>query len=159
MTTPIEYVEKELGAHTVWEETRRVLTDLEEGQRTRDSLSASLRVLRHDLEVRQSFLLDKIITDHEGDVKRPAEAQIDRELKAAMAKDAVCQQMKVDIVNNQNHLEDVEGKVRTMEFRLKALTARTTDIAGILQFYAACKNAQTEARKLQVGNPAISWPF
>lgn len=159
MTTPSEYVEDRLGAHTVWQDSQRVIDDLTQEQRTRDGLAASLRSLRAELEVRQALLLDKIVTQHADDTKRPTEAQIERELKADVAKDGMCQQLKADIVTNQNHLDQSEGKVRTMEIRAKALTARMNQLSGILAFYTSCKNAQTEARRQAVGSPATNWPF
>lgn len=157
--TPVEFVEDGLDAHKVWKEVQEVTNELDEVGRGRDALSAKLRFLRGQLEERELEIADKIRAENVDLVKPLSEAAFAREHKTRVAHDGECKATNEEISDMQAAHDSAVGRARTLEFRARALTARMNNISQMLNFYAACKSAETEARRQQVTNPATRWPF
>lgn len=157
--TPVEYVEDRLGAHKVWEDSQTVTEQLHQAMRTRDALNAGVKKLQLELEDREIELTDIVTKGYADLVKQPSQAQIDRDVRSTFDNDDQHRSMRQAIATQRMNLDAAETEVRALEFKGRSLTARMHELASILKFYTACKDAQTQARSMSVSNPAVSWPF
>lgn len=157
--TPVEYVENGLDAHKVWEESQKVNSDLHQAMRTRDALIVDARRLQDRLDAREVELLDNLLGAYANAPKQPSQAQVDRDFKSEVSHDEEHKAVSKTLGEIQGHRDAAVSEVRALEFQSRALTARMLEIGDILKFYTACKDAQTQARAMAVGGPAVNWPF
>lgn len=157
--TPVEYVENGLGAHKVWEDLQDVVSNLAKARQLRDELSRGVKNLRFELEALEVEIIDNLQGAYANLVKPPTQAQIDRDMKSELAHHEGHVALRRHIVQQQQHLEAAETEVRTLEGQARAFEARLNELAAILNFYASCKQAETQARQLVVSNPAVNWPY
>lgn len=157
--TPVEYVENGLGAHKVWEDSQKVNAELHQAMRTRDALIVDARRLQDRLEARETELLDNLLGAYANMPKQPSQAQVERDLKSEVSHDEEHGAVRKAFSEAQSNRDAAVSEVRALEFQSRALTARMLEIGDVLKFYAACKDAQTQARSMSVTNPAANWPF
>lgn len=157
--TPVEYVENGLDAHKVWEESQEVVRRLTDARRMRDELARSVKKARLELDEFEAELIDTVQSGYAKLVKPPSQAQIDRDTKAEVANSVEHRGMRHRIADQQGYLDAAETEVRNLESQARALDSRMKELAAILHFYAACKQAETLARSMALGNPAVTWPF
>ena len=157
--TPVEYVEDSLGAHKVWEDSQAATEQLHGAMRTRDALNATVKNLLLELEDLEADLIDTVQQRYANLAKPPSQAQIDRDVKSTIANDEDHRTRRRTIGDQRLHLEAAETEVRHLEFKCRSLTARMHELAAVLKFYTACKDAESLARQMTVGSPAARWPF
>jgi hypothetical protein len=162
MTNPVEWAEKDLGAQTVWEESQQVHVELVKAMRHRDAIFAGIRVNQSNLEEAERNVVSTATAkaaEQSPTGKAPSQTALNNIAKEAIASDPVCKSFRDTILDLRLNLDDADSKVEALKVKSRALTARMELVAQQLRFYASCKEAETAARRLMLGNPGNNWPY
>jgi hypothetical protein len=131
----VTYAEDTLGVHVVWEEAQQRIEA--HGLATEGALRAKRDI--RDIEERITDREAEITSDERGanpDMKITA---FKEHLKVAFANDSVHQALVAELANSQNVRDGHDADMRHHELGIRALTARMTELGGLLEFYAAAK--------------------
>lgn len=151
--TPVKYAETTLGVHTEYEALESLIAQLHDVRKMHVQLVGTVRSLRLTQDEVEQDVSRKLRNTEEF----PSQAAFDRKLKEVLADDESYADLKRDIVGRQNDAESIEAEVRTLEIQVKAKTARIGEVGDYLRWLAACKDAQTEAKR-QEKDPSKAWP-
>lgn len=136
---PVEYAEKVLGVHLPWDEAQQRLEQHALAQDRMTMLRSNLRGLKNDLEAHKIELLNQ------GAAMWPNDSVTARreKTKSLIASDGEHTRLEEAITECQFDLESAEADVRHHELGLHVLTARMTELGGLLNFYAEVKREIT----------------
>lgn len=136
----MRYAEETLDVHGPWQEAQRRLDS---------HASASERVTQNKAQIRG---LKQTIEDRRRDIAAeapsaagyPSGVQARRDfVKLLVESDGAVSAAEDMIAVCQSVLEDAQAELRHHELGLSVLTARMTELGGLLHFYAEAKSAQT----------------
>jgi hypothetical protein len=137
---PVEYAEKQLDVHGPWKEA----------QRREEAHGVALqKIATIKSRVRE---LKGLLTDREHELRSeapsvpdfPTAIQAKRDfVKLMIESDTTCTSLVTHLAECQSMLEDAQADVKYHELGVTVLSARLTELGGLLHFYAAAKEAQT----------------
>ena len=159
MTTPVEWVEQQFDTQTVWQQYKTTDEEMAGAMDAKAKLTGQLRVAQAKLDEAESLVINEYLGSVGSLAKPPSQAAIDREIKARVSNDGACKALRDAILTLRIRIDDADSQVEVLKLRSRALMNRMSVIAAELRFYATCKEAETTARRLSMGNPAVNWPF
>lgn len=138
MSNAVSYAEETLGVHKVWEEAQERL-----GLHSlaKSEYLEALKAIRSY----ESGMADRVATlvaEQRGlnpDMKVTAFRE---HMKAVEADDEAMKVFHTSLALAKDERDEAEQEMRHHELGLRALTARMTELAGLLEFYAAAKAQQ-----------------
>lgn len=143
----VDYAEKDLGVHIVFEvaQTRRTMLD--------SSLTqlAAERDHKRDLEVQITDREMELTLDEAGHHPEMSVAAMDRHMKQVLARDELLRQLKGDLSSVISNIEGTEYDIRIHETDIKIAVARMTELGGYLQYLAAIKLNQVFNKTSEAG--------
>jgi hypothetical protein len=152
-TTPVEYAETTLGVHRVWEEHSELIHTLDGVRKTHVTLVNDVRKLQAQTDEQEFELATALRRDNEYN----SQAAFERDLKVIVGRNETMTGLRKEILARRGDVDMLEAEVRNLELQVKATGARISELAALLHFYAECKAAQTEARKVAT-DPLRNWP-
>lgn len=158
MTNPVEWAEQEFGAQAVFNRVQQVAQELGEVSRIKDGLVVQLRDLTWEKDEREAAIAAKVLAESLGLVKPHSDAAVGRITKTEIGQDELCKSLAIRIMQTRESLDKADSRVETLKVEARALSSRQQVIAGLLHFFASCKEAETVSRSLQHGTPATRWP-
>ncbi len=134
---PVDYAEEVLGVHQVWDEANTRLAAHEEAKNTFLTSLSGIRYLEEQIAVREAA----IVTEQRGEHPDMKIMEFKQHVATLLASDPDAMQHATDLREEKDTKERAEQDMRHHELGLRALTARMTELAGLLEFYAAAKQA------------------
>lgn len=159
MTNPVEWAEQEFGAQAVFNRVKQVAQELSEVSRIRDAAQLQLRDLTWEKDEREAAIAAEVFADARSQDKPPSDAAVGRMTKTRIGEDGVVKSLSIRIMQTRESLDKADSRVETLKVEARALSSRQQVIAGLLHFFASCKEAETAARSALVSNPASRWPL
>lgn len=129
---PVTYAEQNLQVHAVYEEATQTWVDLAELQQKLAEVTHGLYVLREqmaDAEV-------EVVIDMRALAGDAPEWKYKEALKCALRTDGRTAAIRTAITPVVQEQALLESKIKIMERRLNILTARLSQLGGLLTFYA-----------------------
>ncbi len=157
--TPVEWVQKDLGAQEVWQKYEDSVKRLTEASGHKVVLTGQLRLAQARLDEAEELVVGRVTAELSKGAKPPTQAAIDRAVKTAVASDEACGMFRKDILDIRLKLDAADSHVESLKIEVRSYSTRLSQLGAELRFYAACKEAETEARRAAVGNPATRWPL
>lgn len=151
--TPVEYAETILGVHSEHAAASELIVQLDRHRRTHVALVADVRRLSETIEDTEFQIATELRTTQEF----KSEAAFDRQLRTVLAGHDTHRALKRELRERRGDADMVEAEVRNLELKVKLANSRLIELGGLLNFYASCKDAQTEARK-NANDPLRNWP-
>lgn len=137
---PVEYAEKVLGIHTVYEEAQQRLDQHEASMQRIRELKNDLRNYRNQRTDKEMELvtLAPQMWPHDSATARK------EKLKLHMANDPDLRELdhKIDVCKFE--LDSAESEARHHELGLNVLSARMNQLGGVMHYYAEVKREITE---------------
>lgn len=159
MTNPVEWAEQEFGAQAVFNRVQQVAQELSEVSRIRDAAQLQLRDLTWEKDEREAAIAAEVLAETKGLDKPPSDAAVGRQTKLRIGEDQLCKSLAIRIMQTRESLDKADSRVEALKVEARALSSRQQVIAGLLHFFASCKEAETAARSALVSNPASRWPM
>ena len=139
---PVEYAETTLGVHTVWERAEKALAD---HKSTVDQRVAALRLLRTNRAV-QADREYELASENRGKYSELSDTAFTKALKQIIHDDPQCQDLREKERGIQADLDAHDAMISHLEIESKILSARMSELAGLLSFYGATKIANTQVQ-------------
>lgn len=137
MPNPVEYAEKNLGVHKVYEEAEASLARHKKAQEKLQQARNDIRACKSNQDARTAEVTAEV---HGANPDTSATAM--KELvKAALATDIKTGELRVRMTALENQRDQAEADIRHEEMDLRVRSARMDELAGLLQFYAVAKSA------------------
>lgn len=135
----VQYAEEVLGVHVPWDEAQRRLELHAQASENVDLTRGELRANKQSLEDRKL----EVATEAPSLAGYPEGVQARRDwTKLLIVNDEKIVKYEQQIAHLQTVLEDYQSQVKHHELGLHVLTARMTELGGLLMFYAAAKQAE-----------------
>lgn len=167
MTDPVEWVQKDLGAQQVWEKYEDAVRELGSASEQKLNFTSLLRSAQAKLDEAEEAVISRVGAElareakssaPSGTGKAPTQAALDRAVKSGIAGDEMCKSIRKDLLLTRLGLDEADARLEYLKIKVRSYSTRLSEIAAELRFYAACKEAETEARRVAVGNPGNRWP-
>lgn len=145
MTTkknPVAYAEEDLKVHDTFHDAVNVNEALSVAIMRRVGQSALLRETRDDIEQREH----EITTDLSGKLMGESLAAFQRSFKMACKDDPRLKTLHNMERVTQGEIDGTDAEIESLKATLKLLTARLTELGGLLNFYASAKLAATRSK-------------
>lgn len=146
--TPVAYAEEELGVHRSYERAKAARETLRLIQANINNARDEKRKLDVDLEDIEQMILVSVVEDDPG----ASQAAISRKFKATFQEHDVARRVRDEIANIESRLRVLEADRSASEADIRIETSRMTELGGYLQYLAAAKLAQVEARSRDTDN-------
>lgn len=140
MTTkkdPVTYAEVDLKVHDTFHDAWEVNEAHSAAVVRRVGHLTKLREVRDDIEHREH----EIVTELRGKYMDASEAALSRTIKLAFKDDPHLQSLVRMERVIQGEVDGTDAEIDSLKSTLKLLTARLTELGGLLNFYAAAKSA------------------
>ncbi len=138
MPNPVTYAEETLGVHDVYAECRTRLQGHDEARNIYLDAIAQLRDLRAAVTTREA----EITSDERGEHPEMKITAFKDHLKVVFEADTVHMAYRDEIAIQEIRRDQAESEMRHHELGIRALTARMHELAGLLAFYGAAKEAK-----------------
>ena len=135
--TPVEYAEVDLKVHETFHDAWQVNEAHSAAVMRRVTQMQKLRECRDDIEYREH----EIVTDLRGKYMDASEAALTRAVKLAFKDDTHLQSLSRMERVMQGEIDGTDAEIDSLKSTLKLLTARLSELGGLLNFYAAAKAA------------------
>lgn len=143
MGNPVEYAEQELGVHTVYEELEAALLIHEECSGRVSACRVQIRRIEAEIADKEAEILDQVWADHSGE----SGAEKERIYKRKVSNSSTIRRLKADVRDHEDELEREKAAQHHASLKCAALSARLTELGGLLTFYAAAKLAAAAATR------------
>lgn len=150
---PVSYAETDLGVHEVYSQLQEVDANVETFRKQLLDLTISKRELASRIEDREGQISD----EQRAANLECSQAAFERLLKDAIRLDPVHKEMRVQYLELSFEVDRAEMELEIGRARQRTLRVRIEELAGLLRFYAAGKEATTVAQLMV--NSATSWPY
>ena len=142
---PVQYAEDDLGVHAVYADAREAQEALDAAL---DKYSQCASVIRsvHDSIDQRKFELASQIRAEKHDISQNA---LDRALKESERSDEQLIALRSQLLEKQDEQEVAHAVIEKNKYRLRVLSARMTELGGMLAYLASAKNAATAQRQAQ----------
>lgn len=134
---PVEYAEGTLGVHQVWDEANDRLVAHEV---VKDRYLASLSGIRY-VEQQIATREGEIVAEQRGEHPDMKIMEFKQHIAAVMATDEKAVELNTSLAEEKDIRDAAKADMQHHELGLQALTARMNELAGLLEFYAAAKQA------------------
>jgi chromosome segregation ATPase len=134
----IDYAEKTLGVHQVYEGCQAARNRLDE---TLTLLSES-RDRRRELEFLVQDAEMEVASDEWSKHPEMAVGRMEKHLKIAIQSNDRCRELREQIAKLQGDIDGYEADVKVAETDVRIAVARLTELGGYLQYLAAIKLTQ-----------------
>lgn len=139
MANPVRYAEETLDVHGPWTEAQERLAQHSDASVVATKAKGDIRTFRMQLKDRAAV----IAADAPSQSGYPSGVQARREfIKLLISVDTETESLEDRIAECQATLEDAQADLKHHELGLHVLTARMTELGGLLQFYAVAKTTQ-----------------
>lgn len=138
MHAGLEYAEKNLGVHTVYEEAEVLTQRLEEHMTKLSDVIITRRKADDLISDREMDLLSAERAKH-SDL---SQAAMDRRVKEIQHKDPELRTLRADRSRYASEVSGLELDIDHLKWQLKVKVARMEELAGYLQYLSALKNAE-----------------
>lgn len=137
---PVKYAEDVLGVHLPWEEVQDRLSRHAAASQQADETAIQLRATRRNLEDRKRHITAEAPSFSDWPDKVTPQREY---LKRLIDNDAECLKLERSIEELQAAHDEYKSTARHHELGINALSARMTELGGLLTFYAEVKRAET----------------
>lgn len=139
MANAVTYAEKDLGVHKVFEEAQERLTVHAVYSAERQDCNSRIRQIKSDQADREAVVAAEL----RGQDPKASATAFKEMLKAALAADEETTHLREDLLAEESGRERAESEIHHHELGIRMLTARMEELAGLLHYYGAAKQAQT----------------
>lgn len=133
MPNPVEYAERTLKVHGVYEQAENLLVELDYAHENHVRALSALRAAREGLADRQAAVTITERATH-ADLSQTA---FEANLKLVLQTDPETRGARFDLSNAQATVDQTESQVRRLERHLDVASARLIELGGLLTFFAA----------------------
>lgn len=137
---PVKYAEEVLGVHVPWEEVQNRIQAHAAASRQADQTAIQLRSTRRELEDRKREITNLAPQSFNWPDKVTPQKEF---IKRAIDNDEECLRMERSIEELQAAHDEYKSTARHHELGINALSARMTELGGLLTFYSEVKRAET----------------
>lgn len=140
---PVTYAEQVLGVHAPWQEVQERLSNHAAASESADETAIQLRATRRELEDRKRNITNLAPQS----VNWPDKVTPQKEfIKRAIDNDEECLRLERSIEELQAAHDEYKSTARHHELGIHALSARMTELGGLLTFYSEVKRAETTSQ-------------
>lgn len=133
----VQYAEKILSVHEVYDQARAAQKDLKEAQRAEVEWATTKRTLIEAMNDRTA-----VFTNGErGRLHELSATAFEQHMKTALQLDDALKALRHKYIEAQSEHDAAQAYVKETEFRCRMYGARMEQLGGLLTFYAATKNA------------------
>lgn len=143
--SPVDYAEQVLGVHEPWTSAQTRLDEYELALKTQALLKGRYKGVQIAIRDREF----EVMTETPAKYQNASDTAMRRYVKEEQEQDYRLRQLRSELHQVQLDLDNVEADVLRHSRALDVLTARMTELGGLLQFYAVVKQAQTQAIQQQ----------
>jgi hypothetical protein len=136
---PVSYAEDDLGVHVVWDEARARLDEHETAKARYLAALKSLRITERQITDRNM----ELVTEQRGLQPELKVTAFREHMKVVAAEDDTMVGLQSQLEDDKTERDEAKADMEHHELGLRALTARMHELAGLLEFYATAKSAQT----------------
>lgn len=133
----ITYAEQNLHVHDVWDEAKEAQRDLREAQKAAVEYAQQKRTLIEAMNERTA----QFTAAERGRLSDISATAFEQHLKTALQLDPALMRLRQEYSAAQSQHDLAEASVREAEFRCRMYAARMEELGGLLNFYAATKQA------------------
>lgn len=137
----VEYAERTLDVHGAYADALSKLVDYNAASAIIDSCNVEIRKVKERLADRERVIIDEERGKHYDMGATAFKAHV----KEVVADDTEVDALRNELADEESKRDSAHSDARTAELGLSLHVARMNELAGLLNFYAAAKNVQTEA--------------
>lgn len=134
---PVQYAEQTLGVHTVYDQASALLAEVDGARADVVRTAHELRRLREQLADREADL----VTDERVSNPDMSATAFEKHLPVAKQRDPELKKLRAQLIATQYDHDGFEAVVKVLDRKLDVAGARMAELGGLLQFFAAVKNA------------------
>jgi hypothetical protein len=135
--SPVAYAENTLGVHQVWSAAEQTLADLATAQTAAVNTAAAKRVITEQIADREL----EVTNDERSKYTDLSQTAFEKHLRGALQADPQMKELRKNLMEAQRHHDAAEANITQMEYTLRTQVARMEELSGLLNFYAAAKQA------------------
>ncbi len=139
MNKALDYAEKKLGVHTVWEDAQSQLAELNELYTDLDKSQDQRRELAEQIADREGELL----SDERGRHPEMSAAAFDQHFKGIKRGDTALQGFRAKHMEVSGIINGLEYDVDLLKHRLRLSEARLIELGGYFNYLASVKQDET----------------
>lgn len=136
---PVEYAESVLDVHGVWNEAQERLAAHEEAKNAYLAALTSIRWTENQIATREA----EIVAEERGTHPDMKITEFKQHVATVQATDETTVDFRGVLADQKAIRDEAEQGMKHHDLGVRALTARMNELAGLLDFYAAAKEAQT----------------
>ena len=136
----LDYAERQLGVHKVYEEAQVAAARLTE-------LREQLAKMRHDKGIREDAYLTaeyNFVAQTRTQMSELSQTAFDKAIKAAIHNEPSLRGVRADLAQMSSNIELTEVSIARARVDVEMAMARMTELGGYFAYLAAIKNAETQ---------------